>query len=117
MVAPPGCKSAAYAPFVLARLSLWLGRMASTQLKATSEGSARGAKRIVNKAAKKVAKKAVNAAAGHRARGGRPARAGNAHKGGASATKRFTRSAPVRVLLGASALAFAFVFARLKHFV
>jgi hypothetical protein len=35
----------------------------------------------------------------------------------ASRTKRFVESTPARIILGASAIAFAFVLAKLKHLV
>jgi hypothetical protein len=57
---------------------------------------------IATKKAKRVVKKAATRASGKRA----PTR-----------TKRFVESTPARILMGASAIAFAFVVAKLKNLV
>jgi hypothetical protein len=70
--------------------------MRSTQKKAGS--SANGVKKV----AKRIVKKAAPRASAKRAPG---------------RTKRFVDSTPARLLMGASAIAFAFVVAKLKHLV
>ena len=61
---------------------------------------------VVKKAATRVAKAATKTVA---------TRAGA--KRVASRTRRFVESTPARILMGASAIAFAFVIAKLKHIV
>jgi ElaB/YqjD/DUF883 family membrane-anchored ribosome-binding protein len=103
----------------LARLSLMLVRMSPNQKKLKSGISTGSVKKVAKRVVKKAAKKTESALAVVSDRlpaGPRVVKHARATvKSLPSRTKRFVKSNPVRVLLGASAI--GFVLAKLKHLV
>lgn len=117
MVRPQGGHPLSYGPSRMARLSQIPGRMSQNKGHAKSSRSAtspaKAAKRVVKKAAHDRTT-AMTVVANKVAKHPRVARhASAAAKKVSGRTKRFLRSKPVAILLGASAL--GLVIAKLKH--